>query len=191
MIIQQLNSYDETTATRIRELLIQLSRSGRDRGEIPREWFEDLISSPSHDMLLALDDNDQIVGIATLSIIMGPIVRRVAYLEDFVTDSSVRGQGVGSALWDAMLAWAKDKGCNNLEFTCGNGREASQQFYKNHGATIYDTNFFRKEIHNKNPPCFCIRIYHYFYYTINQQKNQYIYFRQHQLRCLFSHGKKR
>lgn len=143
MKIQPLTEYSEATATRIRELLIQLSRSGRDRGEIPREWFEDLISSPSHDMLLALDDNDQIIGIATLSIIMGPIVRRVAYLEDFVTDQDVRGQGVGSALWDAMLDWARAKHCTELCLTSGQGREAAQQFYLNKGAEIYDTNYFR------------------------------------------------
>ena len=143
MKIELLTKYDEETANRIRELLIQLSRSGKDRGEIPKEWFDDLISSPSHDMLLALDDNNQIIGIATLSIIMGPIVRRVAYLEDFVTDSNVRGQGVGSALWDAMLDWARTKRCTELCFTSGHGREAAQAFYQHKGATIYDTNFFR------------------------------------------------
>ena len=143
MKIQPLTEYSEATATRIRELLIQLSRSGRDRGKIPREWFEDLISSPSHDMLLAIDDNDRIIGIATLSIIMGPIVRRVAYLEDFVTDEKVRGQGVGSALWDAMLDWARAKRCTELCFTSGHGREAAQAFYLHKGAKIYDTNYFR------------------------------------------------
>ncbi len=143
MNIQLLTKYDQSTANRIRELLIQLSRSGKDRGEIPREWFEDLISSPSHDMLLALDDNNRIIGIATLSIIMGPIVRRVAYLEDFVTDSSVRGQGVGSALWNAMLDWARAKRCTELCFTSGHGREAAQAFYLHKGAEIYDTNYFR------------------------------------------------
>ena len=143
MKIQLLTEYNEATANRIRELLIQLSRSGKDRGEIPREWFEDLISSPSHDMLLAIDDNDHIIGIATLSIIMGPIVRRVAYLEDFVTDQDVRGQGVGSRLWNAMLDWARAKHCTELCFTSGQGREAAQQFYLNKGAEIYDTNYFR------------------------------------------------
>ena len=143
MIIQTLTEYSPETAKRVRELLIQLSRSGKDRGEIPKAWFDELIASPYHDMLLALDNNGKIIGIATLSIHMGPIIRKNAYLEDFVTDSSVRGQGVGSALWTAMLDWAKEKGCQKLEFTCGQGREASQQFYKNHGAEIYDTNFFR------------------------------------------------
>ena len=146
MKITKLTEYTPDTANRIRELLIQLSRSGKDRGEIPKEWFDDLIASPYHDMLLALDDNDKIIGIATLSVTMGPITRKNAYLEDFVTDASVRGQGVGSQLWDAMLKWSGEKGCHNLCFTCGHGREASQEFYKHKGAEIYDTNFFRKAI---------------------------------------------
>lgn len=146
MKITKLEKYTPETAERIRELLIQLSRSGKDRGKIPREWFDELIASPHHDMIIATDDDGKIIGIATLSVHMGPIIRKNAYLEDFVTDQTVRGKGVGSALWNAMLDWAKEKGCHNLEFTCGNGREASQQFYKNHGATIYDTNFFRREI---------------------------------------------
>ena len=157
MQITKLTKYDPATATRIRELLIQLSRSGKDRGEIPREWFEDLIASPFHDMLLAIDDTDKsapesaelgghLVGIATLSAIMGPIVRRLAYLEDFVTDESVRGQGVGSLLWAAMLDWSREHQCTELNFTSGSGREAAWAFYHKKGAEIYDTNFFRYKL---------------------------------------------
>lgn len=146
MKIQLLTEYNKQTADRIRELLIQLSRSGKDRGEIPQEWFDGLIASPFHDMLLAIDDNERIIGIATLSIIMGPIVRKVAYLEDFVTDNAVRGQGVGSALWETMLEWAKSKNCTELCFTSGHGREAAQAFYLHKGAEIYDTNYFRLKL---------------------------------------------
>lgn len=146
MKITTLKEYTPETAARVRELLIQLSRSGKDRGEIPREWFDELIASPSHDMLLAIDDFGKIQGIATLSIIMGPIVRKVAYLEDFVTDASCRGQGVGSQMWEAMLAWASAKGCSELDFTSGKGREAAWKFYEARGAEIYDTNFFKKSI---------------------------------------------
>jgi GNAT superfamily N-acetyltransferase len=63
-----------------------------------------------------------------------------------VTDAEVRGKGVGTAIWNAYEAWAKEKGCKNLEFTCGHGREKSQEFYKHHGAEVYDTNFFRKAL---------------------------------------------
>ena len=145
MNITTLKEYSSETAERVRELLIQLSRSGKDKGEIPEEWFKDIITSPWHDMLIAEEDG-KILGIANLSVTMGPGIRKNAYLEDFVTDSSIRGKGVGSALWNAMLNWAKEKDCKNLEFTCGQGREASQEFYKHKGAEIYDTNFFRKTI---------------------------------------------
>ena len=146
MKITTLTEYTPEIAARVRELLIQLSRSGKDRGEIPQEWFDELIASDAHDMLLAIDDSGKIQGIATLSIIMGPIVRRVAYLEDFVTDTEVRGQGVGHQLWEAMLQCAKAKNCTELCFTSGHGREAAQEFYQKRGAEIYDTNFFRKNI---------------------------------------------
>jgi GNAT superfamily N-acetyltransferase len=146
MKITILTEYTPEIAARVRELLIQLSRSGKDRGEIPQEWFDELIASDAHDMLLAIDDSGKIQGIATLSINMGPIVRRVAYLEDFVTDTEVRGQGVGHQLWEAMLQWAKAKNCTELCFTSGHGREAAQEFYQKRGAEIYDTNFFRKNI---------------------------------------------
>lgn len=169
MKIQTLSEYTPEMATRVRELLIQLSRSGKDRGEIPREWFEEVINSPYHEMFLAVteeSDEDaggsvgadekgsetalksagQIVGIATLSIIMGPIIRKNAYLEDFVTDAAYRGQGVGTALWEAMLKWAKEHGCKELNFTSGHGREKAHAFYARHGAEIYDTNFFKRVI---------------------------------------------
>ncbi len=144
MKITTLTNYTPEIAQRVRELAIQLSRSGKDRGEIPRIWFENLIASDSHDMLLAIDDNGKIQGMVTLSIIMGPIVRKNAYLEDFVTDKSVRGQGIGSQLWNAALAWAKSKGCSELNFTSGIGRDDAWKFYQARGSEIYDTNFFRK-----------------------------------------------
>ena len=137
MRVEILKNYTPEVAARVRELLIQLSRSGKDRGEIPKEWFDELIESPYHDMLIAVDENERILGIATLSVTMGPITRKNAYLEDFVTDADVRGKGVGSALWDAMLKWCAEKGCGNLCFTCGKGREKAQEFYKAHGAEIY------------------------------------------------------
>ena len=143
MNVNRLTEYNTNIANRVRELLIQLSRSGKDRGEIPKEWFDDLIKSDSHDMLLAVDEDGNILGIATMSVIMGPIVRKIAYLEDFVTDKNARGQGVGTALWEAMLDWSKEKGCTELNFTSGRDREAAQKFYKGKGAEVYDTNFFR------------------------------------------------
>ena len=156
-----VTEYNELVADRIRQLLIQLSRSGKDKGEIPQQWFEQLISSPWHDLLLAVesakDGNvkqdlpvlpEQILGMASVSVIFGAGIGKNAYLEDFVVDQSARGKGVGNLLFNAYEDWAREKGCKNLEFTCGQGREAAQQFYRDHGAATYDTNFFRKKLDN-------------------------------------------
>ncbi len=156
-----VTEYNKIVADRIRQLLIQLSRSGKDKGEIPQQWFEQLISSPWHDLLLAVesakDGNvkqdhpvlpEQILGMASVSVIFGAGIGKNAYLEDFVVDQSARGKGIGNLLFNAYEDWAREKGCKNLEFTCGQGREAAQQFYRDHGAANYDTNFFRKKLDN-------------------------------------------
>ena len=156
-----VTEYNKTVADRIRQLLIQLSRSGKDKGEIPQEWFEQLISSPWHDLLLAVESAEddlveqdlpvlpeQILGMASVSVIFGAGIGKNAYLEDFVVDQSARGKGIGNLLFNAYEDWAREKGCKNLEFTCGQGREAAQQFYRDHGAETYDTNFFRKKLDN-------------------------------------------
>ena len=146
MIIKRLTEYTPEIGDQIRKLLVQLSRSGKDKGEIPERWFKDIIESTWHDLLIAEDDEGAIVGMAAMSVVMGPGIAKNAYLEDFVVDNSVRTRGVGSMLWNAMMEWAKEKGCGRMEFTCGNGRETAQAFYKKHGAEIYETNFFRKEL---------------------------------------------
>lgn len=143
--IKYLTEYTPEIAERVRELLIQLSRSGKDKGEIPEQWFLDVIASPWHDMILAYD-GDRIVGMASLSVTMGAGIRKNAYLEDFVVDSEIRTGGVGTALWNEMMKWGKKKDCAKMEFTCGNGREVAQTFYKKRGAEIYQTNFFRIEL---------------------------------------------
>lgn len=143
--VKRLEKYTTVVAEKMRGLMIELSRSGKDRGEIPEAWFQDITESAWHDILLAYD-GEEILGMASLSVVMGAGIRKNAYLEDFVVSTSARGKGVGGALWQAMLDWGKEKGCKRLEFTCGEGREVAQKFYKEHGAVVYDTNFFRVEL---------------------------------------------
>ena len=143
--IKILKEYSPEVAADVRELLIELSRSGKDKGKIPKEWFLDVINSPYHDLILAVD-GDKVIGMASVSIVMGSGIYKNAYLEDFIVSSAARENGVGGKLWDAMIKWAKEKGARKMEFTCGNGREVAQKFYKKHGAEIYETNFFRVKL---------------------------------------------
>lgn len=143
--VKRLAEYSPEVAEAMRGLLIELSRSGKDKGEIPASWFEEVIASPWHEVLLA-EEEGEILGMATLSVTMGAGIRKNAYLEDFVVASAARGKGVGTMLWKEMVRWAREKGARELEFTSGKGREAAQEFYKHKGAEIYETNFFRLDL---------------------------------------------
>ena len=55
--IERLKQYQPEIATRVRELLIQLSRSGKDKGEISPDWFTEIANSPYHDLILAVEDS--------------------------------------------------------------------------------------------------------------------------------------
>lgn len=145
VVIKKLDKYTPELAGAIRKLLVELSRSGKDKGEIPESWFEDVIGSPWHDLLIAEEDGT-ILGMAAMSIVMGAGIRKNAYLEDFVVSAESRGKGVGKMLWNEMLKWAQEKGAKRLEFTCGQGREAAHAFYHKRGAEIYETDFFRLEL---------------------------------------------
>ena len=144
--IKRLEKYTPEVGAAVRKLLIELSRSGKDKGEIPETWFLEVINSTFHDLIIAEEDGE-ILGMATVSIMMGAGIFKNAYLEDFVVSSKARGKGVGGKIWDEIINWSKEKGARRLEFTCGTGRDAAHAFYHKHGAEIYQTDFFRLELH--------------------------------------------
>lgn len=145
VVVEILTTYSKQDAIDIGLLLPHLSDSF-DGSPVPEQTLLDIISSPSHDQLVARNESGNVVGAATVSVIVGAGSSRNAWLEDFVVSPKTQGMGVGSKLWDAMIDWCQDKGVNNLNFTSRSSREAAQAFYLKRGAIIRDTNFFRKNI---------------------------------------------
>jgi aminoglycoside 6'-N-acetyltransferase I len=68
-------------------------------------------------VLLAIDDEDQVVGFAELSIrsyAEDCVTDRVAYLEGWYVASECRRRGVGKALIVASEEWARSQGCSEF-----------------------------------------------------------------------------
>lgn len=143
--IEVLTEYAHQDAIEIGNLLPHLDASA-DGQPLSEQMLRDIIASPYHDQLVARNENSQIVGIATLSITMGTFASRSAYLEDFVVDPRSRGTGVSDLIWNAMIDWCQEKNAHQLGFTSRPSRTAAQEFYLKHGATIRDTNCFKKTI---------------------------------------------
>lgn len=134
--------YTAELAEAMGKLRGQLS-SRHDGSALSREQLEDIIESPWHAILIAVVD-EKIVGMAILSIVFGSIDRNV-YLEDFVVEEGLRGQGVGAALWDKMLEWGRTKGCKRMEFT--SSKPGMEEYYtQKRGAEKRETNCYRIEL---------------------------------------------
>ncbi|MBR3164282.1 GNAT family N-acetyltransferase [Candidatus Saccharibacteria bacterium] len=141
-----VGEYDAEVAEAMGELLCALSSSYNGEA-VARERIEEIIESPWHDIMVAFD-GEELVGMASLSVIMGTKIGRNLYLEDLVVKAGKQGQGIGSLLWEKILEWGRKKGCKRLEFTSsGKGKkQGAVDFYLAKGAEIRETNCFRVEL---------------------------------------------
>ena len=143
--IGPVTEYDGEIAEAMGRLRQQLSKR-HDGSAIDREKIEELIESPYHDILIALDD-DKVVGMVIVSIVLSTLDRNV-YMEDLVVDSECRGKGVGGQLLEAVKEWGRAKGCRRLEFSSSSrdGKVGARGFYESHGAIVRETDFYRVEL---------------------------------------------
>lgn len=137
--IERLTAYTQKDAADIGRLMPFLSER-MNNTPIAQQLLTQIIKSPYHEQIVARLDG-KIVGTATLSIIMGPAVGKQARLEGFVTNPEIRGQGIGSRIWNEILQWCREHKVD-LEFTSNPARKAAHDFYLARGAEVRDTTVF-------------------------------------------------
>lgn len=69
---------------------------------------------------------------------------RTLYIDDLVTHESDRSQGFGAALFDWLVDYAKENGCDYLTLDSGVQRFAAHRFYLNRGMDISSHHFSLK-----------------------------------------------
>ena len=66
---------------------------------------------------------------------------RTLYIDDLVTHDSDRSRGFGAALFDWLVEYAKEKGCEHLTLDSGVQRFAAHRFYLKRGMDITSHHF--------------------------------------------------
>jgi len=134
-------SVDADLVAAVTALLPQLSRSAPPP---THEQLARIVADPATTLFVA-EDGTRIVGTLTLAAFEIPTGRR-AWIEDVVTDASVRGTGVGSALVNAALAHAATLGARTVDLTSRPDREEANRLYVRLGFERRTTNVYRRAL---------------------------------------------
>ena len=102
------------------------------------EQILEIIADEKTPVLIAADENDKVMGYAfcifqqhTNSNIMTDI--KTLYIDDLCVDENIRGQHIGSALYSAVLDFARENGCYNVTLNVWSCNESALKFYEKMG----------------------------------------------------------
>lgn len=138
---------EERDIPRIGELLLQVCRvhhNGRPDlfRDGARKYDDEQLRALLHDenrpILVAVDEDEKVWGYA-FGVLQqadshpGLTPVRTFYLDDLCVDENGRGRHVGTALYEATVALARERGCYNLTLHVWNCNPAAMQFYEARG----------------------------------------------------------
>ena len=137
--IRPVTEVTESLTDAYRVLIPQLSSSSSPP---TGEALQRIIESDSAKILIAENENGEILGTMTIIIFQIPTGIR-AWIEDVVVDSSVRGKGIGKKLNLAALELAKQAGAKTVDLTSRPARQEANQLYRSIGFVERETNVYR------------------------------------------------
>jgi GNAT superfamily N-acetyltransferase len=136
--IEALRAVSDEYVEAIERLLPQLSGA-----PVPsREHLERVVGCETNDVLVARDAGGAIIGTTTL--VTFPLATGIrAWIHDVVVDEAWRGRGVGTALTEAALQHARERGAWTVDLTTRPWREDANRLYEQAGFERRETHVFR------------------------------------------------
>ena len=102
------------------------------------EELLEIIRDDERPILVAVDEEDNVCGYAFLVFkqyvdnnIFTDI--KTLYIDDLCVDEEIRGQGIGTELYQAVLAYAKENQCYNVTLNVWSCNESAMKFYEKCG----------------------------------------------------------
>jgi len=92
-------------------------------------------------MLAFVEDDGRVVAAAGYRVMDNLYSGRVLYVDDLVTDETVRSKGYGRQMLDWLVGEARQAGCQTLELDSGVQRFDAHRFYLTHRMVIASHHF--------------------------------------------------
>jgi GNAT superfamily N-acetyltransferase len=111
------------------------------------ETFAQVVRHPEAAVFVA-SEGLKVIGYLAMS--HRPQIRlggRIAYIDEMVVDERRRGEGVGAALLDAAIAYARGLLCKRVDINTSRARPSYRRgFYVSHGFTEVDSALLRYDL---------------------------------------------
>ena len=138
MRTEKVESYGDDVLKALQRLLSQLSPGT----VISEAWLREILAETATHLFITRDDEGHITGTFTLVEQKIPTGLKV-WLEDVVVDESMRGQGLGEAIVQYAIRYARDLGTKKLHLTSNPDRVAANNLYRKAGFKLRNTNVYR------------------------------------------------
>lgn len=109
---------------------------------LEENFLRDLIESPNSHLFCAVDTDGNYVGTVTVGIYLSPTGKK-AWVEDVVVSEQQRGLGIGKALTEHAITFARQQQVQSLMLTSNPTRVAANQLYRKLGFEQRTTNVYR------------------------------------------------
>ena len=144
MIIRRAMETDLEGLNRLLRQVLEVHHAGRPdlfKGGAKKYTDEELVAilhDESTPVFVAVDEQNEVLGYAFCVFIQhkdNNILTDVKtlYIDDLCVDEATRGTGVGRALYDYVVAFAKETGCYNLTLNVWACNEGARRFYEKLG----------------------------------------------------------
>ena len=106
------------------------------------EQLLDIIGNDERPIFVGVNENGKVMGYAFCVFenhkddnILTPI--KTLYIDDLCVDEALRGQHVGSQIYEYVLAFAKESGCYNVTLNVWECNPSAKKFYEAMGLVPY------------------------------------------------------
>lgn len=90
------------------------------------------------------NDDEEVIGSATLAVYQGPIKGLTGVVEDVIINEKYRGQGLGKMIMNKLIETAEENNLQQITLTSNPSRTAARKLYQDLGFELCDTGFFKK-----------------------------------------------
>ncbi|WBL22122.1 GNAT family N-acetyltransferase [Zunongwangia sp. HRR-M8] len=120
------------------ELIMELAKheNAPDQVEISVEDLETEGFDNGNFKCFVADVDGKIVGMALVYFRFSTWKGRTVHLEDLIVTESMRGTGLGGALYNQVVTYGYEHGVKRVEWVVSEGNKNAIEFYENTGADI-------------------------------------------------------